>query len=30
LLAAFEVRERFFEIGSPVGLADLEQHLRST
>lgn len=28
LLAAFEVRERFFEIGSPVGLADLERYLR--
>jgi NDP-sugar pyrophosphorylase family protein len=27
LLAAFEVRERFFEIGSPAGLSDLEQHL---
>jgi NDP-sugar pyrophosphorylase family protein len=27
LLAAFEVRERFFEIGSPAGLSDLEGHL---
>lgn len=27
-LAAYEVKERFFEIGSPVGLADLERHLR--
>jgi NDP-sugar pyrophosphorylase family protein len=27
LLAAFEVRERFFEIGSPAGLSDLERHL---
>jgi NDP-sugar pyrophosphorylase family protein len=30
LLAAFEVGERFFEIGSPTGLSDLEQHLRRT
>ena len=30
LLAAFEVRERFFEIGSPAGLAELERHLRKT
>jgi NDP-sugar pyrophosphorylase family protein len=30
LLAAFEVSERFFEIGSPIGLSDLEQHLRRT
>jgi NDP-sugar pyrophosphorylase family protein len=30
LLAAFEVGERFFEIGSPIGLSDLEQHLRNT
>jgi NDP-sugar pyrophosphorylase family protein len=27
LVAAFEVRERFFEIGSPTGLSDLERHL---
>jgi MurNAc alpha-1-phosphate uridylyltransferase len=27
-LAAYEVEERFYEIGSPVGLADLERHLR--
>jgi NDP-sugar pyrophosphorylase family protein len=27
LLAAFEVHERFFEIGSPAGLSDLERHL---
>jgi NDP-sugar pyrophosphorylase family protein len=27
LLGAYEVYERFFEIGSPVGLADLERHL---
>jgi NDP-sugar pyrophosphorylase family protein len=26
-LAAFEVHERFFEIGSPAGLSDLERHL---
>ena|SRR6266850_4003864 len=26
-LAGFEVRERFYEIGSPEGLADLEQYL---
>jgi NDP-sugar pyrophosphorylase family protein len=30
LLAAFEVSERFFEIGSPIGLSELEQHLRGT
>jgi NDP-sugar pyrophosphorylase family protein len=29
-LAAFEVTERFYEIGSPEGLADLERHLAST
>jgi D-sedoheptulose 7-phosphate isomerase len=29
-LAAFEVSERFYEIGSPEGLADTEAHLRST
>jgi NDP-sugar pyrophosphorylase family protein len=28
LLAGYEVGERFFEIGSPTGLADLERHLR--
>jgi NDP-sugar pyrophosphorylase family protein len=28
LLAAYEVEERFYEIGSPVGLADLERYLR--
>jgi MurNAc alpha-1-phosphate uridylyltransferase len=28
LLAAYEVQERFFEIGSPLGLEDLERHLR--
>jgi NDP-sugar pyrophosphorylase family protein len=28
-LAAFEVTERFYEIGSPDGLADLESHLTS-
>jgi NDP-sugar pyrophosphorylase family protein len=27
LLGAFEVHERFFEIGSPAGLSDLERHL---
>jgi NDP-sugar pyrophosphorylase family protein len=27
LLAGFEVRERFYEIGSPEGLAELERHL---
>jgi MurNAc alpha-1-phosphate uridylyltransferase len=27
LLAAFEVHERFFEIGSPAGLEDLALHL---
>lgn len=26
-LAAFEVTDRFYEIGSPAGLADLERHL---
>jgi hypothetical protein len=26
-LAGFEVRERFFEVGSPAGLGDLEDHL---
>ena len=26
-LAGFEVPERFYEIGSPQGLADLERHL---
>ena len=28
-LAGFEVAARFYEIGSPQGLADLERHLRS-
>lgn len=28
-LAAFEVHQRFFEIGSPAGLAELDQKLRS-
>jgi hypothetical protein len=28
-LAGFEVTERFYEIGSPQGLADLERHLSS-
>jgi NDP-sugar pyrophosphorylase family protein len=28
-LAGFEVRDRFYEIGSPQGLADLERHLSS-
>jgi NDP-sugar pyrophosphorylase family protein len=28
-LAGFEVTDRFFEIGSPSGLADLERHLTS-
>jgi NDP-sugar pyrophosphorylase family protein len=28
-LAGFEVADRFYEIGSPQGLADLERHLRS-
>ena len=28
LLGAFEVHQRFFEIGSPAGLADLERHLK--
>jgi NDP-sugar pyrophosphorylase family protein len=28
-LAGFEVTDRFFEIGSPSGLADLERHLAS-
>jgi hypothetical protein len=27
-LAAFEVTERFYEIGSPQGIADTERHLR--
>jgi hypothetical protein len=26
-LAAFEVHERFYEIGSPAGLRDFEQYL---
>jgi NDP-sugar pyrophosphorylase family protein len=26
-LAGFEVQQRFYEIGSPAGLADLEQYL---
>ena len=29
-LAGFEVSQRFYEIGSPAGLADLEAYLRST
>lgn len=29
-LAGFEASERFFEIGSPSGLADLERHLASS
>ncbi len=29
-LAAYEVKERFYEIGSPSGIADLEQHLKTT
>lgn len=28
-VAAFEVQDRFFEIGSPAGLAELEAHLRA-
>jgi NDP-sugar pyrophosphorylase family protein len=28
-LAGFEVRERFYEIGSPAGLAELEKHFTS-
>lgn len=28
-LAGFEVTERFYEIGSPAGMAELEAHLRS-
>jgi NDP-sugar pyrophosphorylase family protein len=28
-LAGFEAANRFFEIGSPAGIADLERHLRS-
>jgi hypothetical protein len=28
-LAGHEVSERFYEIGSPQGLADLERHLAS-
>ena len=27
-LAAFEVSSRFYEIGSPEGLSDTEQHVR--
>ena len=27
-LAAYEVKERFYEIGSPAGIADLEQYLK--
>jgi N-acetyl-alpha-D-muramate 1-phosphate uridylyltransferase len=27
-LAGYEVAERFYEAGSPEGLADLERHLR--
>jgi NDP-sugar pyrophosphorylase family protein len=30
LLAGFEVTERFYEVGSPEGLADLERHLAAT
>ena len=29
LLAGYEAHHRFFEIGSPTGLADLQQHLAS-
>ncbi len=29
-LAGFEATERFFEIGTPTGLADLERHLRGS
>ncbi len=29
-LAAYEVKERFYEIGSPAGIADLEQHFAKT
>lgn len=29
-LAGFEVTQRFYEVGSPRGLADLEAHLRSS
>ncbi len=29
-LAGFEATERFFEIGTPSGLADLERHLASS
>ena len=29
-LGAFTVTERFYEIGSPAGLAELETHLRAT
>jgi len=28
-LAGYEVTERFYEVGSPAGLADLEAHLAS-
>jgi N-acetyl-alpha-D-muramate 1-phosphate uridylyltransferase len=28
-LAGYEVRERFYEIGSPEGLRDLEEYLAS-
>ncbi|MFN0070814.1 MAG: sugar phosphate nucleotidyltransferase [Chloroflexota bacterium] len=28
LLAGFEISQRFYEIGSPAGLADLDRHLR--
>jgi NDP-sugar pyrophosphorylase family protein len=28
-LAAFEVRERFYEIGSPAGLLDTERFLKT-
>ena len=28
-LASYEVKRRFYEIGSPAGIADLEQYLRS-
>ena len=29
-LAAYEVKDRFYEIGSPSGIADLEQYLRQS
>jgi hypothetical protein len=29
-LAGFEVFERFYEIGSPAGLSELERYLQST